>query len=94
MKVNLTTLNETGLILSCDSNIEFPYATAEDVVTVLAKTLAGALYVTRQARGSETACSIQLAMPNVGKENIEFVYIFATSADGKKASNSVFVEVN
>lgn len=94
VNVSSATLNATGLTLECDSNIEFPYASANDVVTLLAKSKAGALYAARHPRGSESACTVQLALPNLVKEDIEFVYVFVTSADGKKASNSIFVEVN
>lgn len=89
--VDSATVSVTGIAFSCESCIDFPNADAGDVVTALAKTKAGALYAVRQARGSETTVSIQLAMPNVAKENIEFVYLFVTSVDGKKASNSVYV---
>lgn len=94
VNVSLATLSETGIALSCESNIDYPKAAADDVVTVLAKTKAGALYVARQARGSEVFGLINVSMPNVSKADIEFVYVFVTSLDGKKASNSLFVEVN
>jgi hypothetical protein len=91
VNVSSSILSETALTLNCLSNIDFPVAAAEDVVITLAKTKTGALYASRQARGSESICTINLAMPNVVKENIEFVYVFVTTADGKKASNSVYV---
>jgi hypothetical protein len=85
---------ETGLTLSYDSNIEFPNAGADNVLIVLAKTKAGALYVARQPRGIEVTGSLLLTMPNVAKADIEFVYVFLTTLDGKKTSNSVFVEIS
>jgi len=94
VNVNSAIVNETGLTLSCTTNIDFPYAAADDLVTVLVKCKTGALYAIREPRGSEVTCSYQLPMPNLAQENIEFIYAFVTTADGKKASNSMYVEVS
>lgn len=91
--VNSAVINATGMELDCESRVDFPKAGADDVVTVLAKTKAGALYTLRQARGSEENMLLQVAMPEKAKADLECVYVFVTSADGKRVSNSVFVEV-
>ena len=85
---------DTGLSVSYETNIEFPNAGADNVLLVLAKTKTGALYFARQPRGIAVTGSLLLTMPNVLKTDIEFVYVFLTTLDGKKASNSVLVEIS
>lgn len=85
---------ETGITVSYDSNIDFPNAGADNVLIVLAKTKAGALYATHQPRGIDVIGSLLLPMTGVVKTDIEFVYLFLTTLDGKKASNSVFLEIS
>lgn len=88
-----TTLDETCLTLSCESNADFPKAAADDVVTLLVGAKSGALYATRQVRGSEEYCSISQNLPNLAKADIQYIYLFVTTADGKKASNTIYVSL-
>ena len=92
--VNTATMTAEGLILQCDSCINYGTSVAaDDVITVLCKAKTGALYFVRQPRGSEEQCTINLAIPALARQNIEFVYAFVLSSDGKKASNSVHVRL-
>ncbi len=86
-----TSLDESGLTLNCESNAHYPKASADDVVTLLIGAKSGALYAKSQARGSEVDCTLFQKLPNLAKADIEYIYLFVTSADGKKASNSVYV---
>jgi len=86
------TVTADGISLDCESCFGYGMnAAADDQITVLCRTGNGALYFVKQPRGTEPECQLVLVVPSVIKENIEFVYAFVTSADGKKASNSVFV---
>jgi hypothetical protein len=89
------TVANNAITLECDSYFGYTTnAVAEDRITVLCRTKNGALYFTKQARGSDTTCQVVVTVPAATKENIEFVYAFVTSADGKKASNSVYIPLN
>lgn len=92
--VRSATIAATGLTLDVDSNIDFPKALATDMVQVIAKTKAGAVYAVSKARGTNEALTITLAMPDLAKGDMEFVYVFVVSPDGKKASNSTLVVIN
>ena len=95
VQVISATVNNAGITLNCNSNIGFSRkVAADDVITVVANTQAGALYVARQPRGTQEECSLQLSLPNVSSDDIQFVYAFVSSADGKRASNSVYVPIN
>lgn len=88
------TLSAGVIELLFNTNIDFPRATASDVMTLLVKTKAGGLYSAKAERGSELTSSVNLTILDLVSENIEFAYIFLTTADGKKASNSVWVYIN
>jgi len=91
VNVMSTTLGDTGLTLNCESNQSFPYSSADDTVTILVKAKSGALYAKRQLRGSEENWTVTVTLPKLTQADIECVSLFATTADGKKASNSVSV---
>jgi hypothetical protein len=89
------TVTNGGITLDCESCVGYGQsAVAEDLITVLCKSKNGALHFVKQPRGTEPECQLVLTVPSVVKENIEFVYAFVTSADGKKASNSVYVTLS
>lgn len=94
VEVISTSVDASVLTVNYDSQVDYPQVDATDVVTVLVKTLRGAVYFKRQARGEAFEGKILVQMRNVVLADIECVYLFVISADGKKASNSVFVEVN
>jgi hypothetical protein len=93
VEVISTSVADSVLTVNYDSLIEFPRVDASDVITVLVKTLRGAVYFTRQPRGTAFEGTLLVQMRNVTVADIECAYLFVTTADGKKASNSVFVEV-
>jgi len=93
VEVISTSVEVSVLTVNYDSQVDYPQVDATDVVTVLVKTLRGAVYFKRQARGEAFEGKILVQMRNVVLADIECVYLFVISADGKKASNSVFVEV-
>lgn len=64
---------------------------AEDLIYLLAGTQAGGLYAISAIRGEAESQVLVLNMPGVKAEEIAFSYVFATSPDGKKASNSMYV---
>lgn len=91
--VSTATMATDGLTLDYKPNAAFPAASETDVITLMARTLAGALYFARQPRGVVENGSFFLPLPNVAIENIAFVYVFVCTFDGKRASNSQFVEI-
>ena len=93
VEVMSTSVVASVLTVNYDSQMDFPKVDATDVVTVLVKTIKGAVYFTRQARGEAFEGTLLVQMRNVVLADIECVYLFTTTADGKKASNSVFVTV-
>jgi len=94
VEVISTSVVASVLTVNYDSLMDYPHVDATDVITVLVKTLRGAVYFTRQARGDVHEGILLVQMRNVVLAEIECVYLFTTTADGKKASNSVFVDVN
>lgn len=92
--VSSATLNAGQIELLFNTNINFPRSSATDVLMFLLKTKEGALYSVKAERGSELTSSINMTIPDLLAANIEFAYIFMTSKDGKKASNSVWVSIN
>lgn len=94
VNVSAATLNAGQVELQLNTNINFPKSSATDVLMFLLKTKEGALYSVQAERGSELTSSINLMIPDLLAAQIEFAYIFMTSKDGKKASNSVWVSIN
>jgi len=94
VEVISTSVTASVLTVNYDSQMDFPKVDATDVITVLVKTLRGAVYFARQVRGAAFEGTLLVQMRNVVLADIECVYLFATTADGKKASDSVFVDVN
>lgn len=87
----MASITADGITITGNTLYEFPIAIAFDVITVLVKKAKGAVKVIRQTRGTEAEFTTQFVMPVITASDIEFVYELANSADGKKASNSVFV---
>ena len=94
INVNTATLSNEGITLQCKSCLGYTKSSvADDVITVLCKLKTGALYFVRQPRGTEELCTVILPVEGLVRDDIEFVYAFVLSADGKKASNSVHVPI-
>jgi len=91
--VEQATITAAGISLQCESNVGFPKASADDVVNVLVKKAGRPLKAVQTTRGEAEQLQIDVALPGINKEEVEFIYAFVNSADGKKASNSVFVQI-
>jgi hypothetical protein len=95
VEVLSATVTNGGITLECESCFGYGQsAVVDDLITVLCRMKNGALYFKKQPRGSEETCQLVVSIPAVVKENIEFVYVFVTSTDGKKASNSMYVPIS
>lgn len=93
VEVTGTSLAASVLTVNYDSQMDYPHVDATDVITVLVKTLRGAVYFKRQPRGEAFEGTLMVKMRKTVLADIECVYLFVLTADGKKASNSVFVEM-
>ena len=94
MKVVESVMIVEGITMRYETNLSLPRVSATDEVVALAKTKEGLIRFERQTRGSEPIGSITIHHPNMKAMDIECCYIFVRSADGKKASTSVFVPIN
>ncbi len=83
----------TGITVGFLTNIDYPKASADDVVTVLVKKKNAGLKAVKQVRGNNETATMLVEMPGITVADIEFAYVFVTSSDGKKASNSIWMEV-
>ncbi len=93
VQVTSATLSATGVTIGYESNFHFPKAAATDKIQVLMKLRSGALYAVQHQRGEADSGSVFLPAANLKKEDVEFAYLFLTSADGSKASNSVLLNI-
>lgn len=91
--VEQASITAAGISLSCESNIEFPKAMADDVVTVLVKKTGRSMKAVQTTRGEAEVLHIDVAMPGITAAEVEFLYVFVVSKDGSKSSNSMFVQV-
>ena len=83
-----------ALTLTGKSNSDFPKANATDLIRLVVKTTVGNVYAAEQLRGIDNEMLIVLPMQDVSPQDIECAYVFVTTSDGKKASNSVYVPVD
>jgi hypothetical protein len=60
---------------------------------LLVKTVSGRLYAARGVRGAEEAMTLTVPVAGIVKEDVVCTYLIMTTVDGKKASDSVFVEL-
>jgi hypothetical protein len=86
-------INAAGITFTGDTLLDYPKALTTDVITVLLKKANGALKAVKQPRGEGETFSAQIALPGITAADVEFVYVFVNSADGTKASNSVYVPI-
>jgi len=94
VKVLESTVGDEGITLTYETNFSLPRVSPMDEVIALAKKKDGELLVGRQGRGSETTATILIPETNLKADEVACCYIFVRSADGKKASNSVYVALN
>jgi len=87
-------MNENNTITAnFETNIGLPKIAANDEIILLILAQSGVIYSARQARGTKKEDSIFLVYRNLNVNDIKCCYIMTLSADGKKASNSVYVEI-
>ena len=79
-----------GITFEGETLAEYQKALATDVITVLVKKVNAAVKAVRQPRGTDENFTILFALPVITAADIEFVYVFTNSADGKKLSKSVY----
>ena len=83
-----------GIAIHYDAGALRPDVTATDEIIACAALTTGELLIVRQFIGSESIGTIQLKYPSLQAEQVACCYVFVRSQDGKKASDSVYVEVN
>ena len=86
-------INAAGITFTGDTLLDYPKALTTDVITVLLKKANGALKAVKQPRGESETFTAQIALSGITAADVEFVYVFVNSADGTKASNSVYVPI-
>lgn len=80
-----------GISISYQTNVRIPKVNATDEVVVVAKTQLGELLLERQVRGDAKTGTIVVDYPGIRAADMKCCYLFVLSADGSKASRSVFV---
>lgn len=88
------TVEATGIEVSFKSNLLIPRVNESDEVLLIAKTLTGELLVSRQMRGTDALGVISIAYPGILAADVKCCYIFVLSANGSKASRSVYIPIN
>lgn len=85
------TLNATGVTVSFKSQISRRDTLESDKVIALVRTTDGAVYEKEGVRGNAATGEIVIDIEGVQPSEVVYVYLFATSPDGKKVSRSVYV---
>ena len=93
VRVSEGVLVSEGIRVIFSSNLSLPYVSESDQIIAFARTTDGELRMAIQIRGSEETGSILIPLPDLIVGEVECCYVFARSADGKKSSNSVYVEL-
>jgi len=86
-------VSTTGIRLQFESSIALSKASADDVVITLVKRAGRVIKSVQTARGEAELLQVDVALPGITKEEVEFIYVFVISKDGSKASNSMLVEL-
>ena len=87
------TIDSTGVFVEYTCSTNFGDGGATDRVVAFLRTTTGELAVARQVRGNAANGAVLIPIQDLKVVELECVYLFTTSADEKRASNSVFVEV-
>jgi len=82
-----------GITLRYDAGAMFPEVMATDEIIACAGLTTGELLIVRQFMGNEPIGTLLLKHPALQPEEVACFYVFVRSGDGKKASDSVYVEV-
>lgn len=82
-----------GIQISYQTNLLIPKVSETDEVVAVAKTHAGELLISKQLRGTVAVGTILIAYPDIQPVQIKCCYLFVRSAEGSKASKSVYVPI-
>ena len=88
------TFEATGIDVSFKTNLLIPKVNESDEVVLIAKTFLGELLVTKKVRGTDALGVISIAHPGILATDVKCCYLFVRSANGSKASRSVYVPLN
>jgi hypothetical protein len=84
-------IDATGIKVSYQTNLKIPKVNATDEMVLIAKTQIGELLVEKQPRGTDATGTILIDYPGIQVADVLCCYLFVKSADGSKASKSVYV---
>jgi hypothetical protein len=84
-------VNASGISITYQTNVKIPKINADDVVVVVAKTQIGELLYEKATRTDALSATILIDYPGIRATDIKCCYLFVLSADGTRASKSVYV---
>ena len=93
VKVMDAVIGEEGIIVRYDAKSMEPEVASTDEIVSCARLITGELLISRQFIGYDAVGTILLKYPELQAEDVMGCYVFIRSGDGKKASDSVYVEV-
>ena len=93
VKVMDTVIEVDGIIIMYDTKEMTQDVTASDEIIACARLITGELLIAKQFIGNDDIGTIFLKSPALQAEDVDCCYVFVRSGDGKKSSNSVYVEV-
>ena len=93
VKVIEVLTNEDGITVRYDAELLPDVIFGIDEIIACAMLNSGSLLIARQIRGYEAIGTIFLKYPAQDSVQVESCYVFARSWDGKRTSNSTYVEV-
>jgi hypothetical protein len=85
------TITATGISISYQTNVKIPKVSADDEVVVVAKTQIGELLFEKKVRGDARISTIEIDYAGIKAADLQCCYLFVRSADGTRASKSVYV---
>ena len=94
VKVTEAAVDDAGITVQYDAGLSLQDITPLDELIACARLITGELLITRQIRGYEALGTITIKYPDLQAEEVACCYVFTRSSDGKKASDSGYVEVN
>ena len=93
VKVLEAVVDAEGITVRYDADLSSDNVFATDEMVACALLKDESLLITRQIRGYESLGTIQLKYPTLQADEVACCYVFTRSGDGKKASDTRYVEV-
>jgi Family of unknown function (DUF6266) len=93
VNISSAILKTEGILIEFASNKGLPNILPTDVVVAFLKTKVGVLSAVEQARGADAVSTLLIPAAGILKDDLECVYLYTRTADRKKVSKSVFVDV-